>query len=220
MLRQRGAKDRERFAVALESVGFDQGAAGRIGVAQCYFADLMAGHHGDGIGSGPDMDDATAVRAGRVIVDNGGVIENVDHLTPRQTVIPRCAIAKVTGGNERVTVRNQSEVKTRVHMAAAERESDPHIESGPGRQWRPAAIRVGITPSHPGRSPCGAGRPNPAIRRATVPSAIMEGRPAPRIIGLPIPTAIGQFTSTTATVGCQHQPQSGTSIQLPYGDRF
>jgi len=97
LLRQRRPKDRERFAVALEPVGFDQAAARRIRVAQSYFADFVAGHRGDGGGSGPDMDDATAVGAGDVIVDNGGVIENVDHLTPRQTIIPRRAIAEVTG---------------------------------------------------------------------------------------------------------------------------
>src|SRR2546430_17353602 len=41
---------------------------------------------------------------------------------------------------------------------------------------------------------------SPAVTRAATPPAIVEGRPAPRIIGLPIPAAIGPEPAATVAV--------------------
>src|SRR5205823_5463505 len=97
---------------------------------------------------------------------------------------------EVSRWNERVAIRNQSKVKSDAHAPAAEPEPDSRVEISSRRQRRPAAVRVGIAPGYPGRTPRRVRRPDPAAGRAAIPAAIMKGRPAPGIIGLPIPAAV------------------------------
>src|ERR1041384_2857452 len=69
------------------------------------------------------------------------------------------------------------------------------------RDRRPAAVIAGATPDHPGRSPDRVRRPDPAAAVVQIPSAIMEWRPTPRVIRLPIPSAIRVNPMPTITIG-------------------
>ena len=199
MLWQFRTENRQRGAVSIQAVGLDQSVACGIYVAQGHFADLGPGHGSDSISSRSYIHDCAAVRRGAEVVDDLRTIEYSHDLSAGQAITPRPVVAKVGGRDVRVAIRHQSKIKPNADPSAVEPEPGADIEVGTRRQGCPAAIPVRITPGHPSRSPGRVRRPNPAMKRAAIPSAIVERRPAPGIIGLPIPAAIGP--KPTATVG-------------------
>src|ERR1043166_1497749 len=67
-------------------------------------------------------------------------------------------------------------------------------------QGSPPAIRVMMPPCYPGWTPDPVGHPDPTPARMGLPTAIMKGRPAPGIVRLPVPAAIGVNPATPITV--------------------
>src|SRR5262245_35988797 len=67
-------------------------------------------------------------------------------------------------------------------IAPVEGESNSGSIARARRQWRPAAIGIGISPTHPGGSPDGIRRPTPPKTTMTKPATIVERRPAPGIV--------------------------------------
>src|SRR5439155_12980803 len=194
-------------AVSIQALGLNQSVARRVYVAQGHFPDLGPGHGSDSISSRSHIHDRAAIRRGPEVVDDLRTIEYGHDLSTGQAITPRPVVAKVGGRDERIAIRHQSKIKPDADPPAVEPESDADIEVGTRRQGRPAAIRARITPGHPSRSPGRVRRPNPPMKRAAIPSAIVERRPAPGIIGLPIPAAIGP--KPTATVGVR--PPAGVN---------
>src|SRR5215472_2822616 len=59
------------------------------------------------------------------------------------------------------------------------------------RQGSPAAMLAAHPPGHPCRSPLPVRTPHPPTAFVVMPAAIMKRRPAPRIMRLPVPAAVG-----------------------------
>src|SRR4051794_33640728 len=58
-----------------------------------------------------------------------------------------------------------------------------------------------VAPADPGGTPHGIGRPDPTDPRIGGPTTIMEWRPAPGIIGIPIPAGITPEPAATVSIG-------------------
>ncbi len=58
------------------------------------------------------------------------------------------------------------------------------------RQGSPTDVAATRTPRNPGRSPTGAGNPDPGIARVIIPPAIVITGPGPRLITDPVPAVI------------------------------
>src|SRR5258708_1657510 len=126
-----------------------------------------------------------------VVVDDRGLVVNGPDLLLFVEVLARpfAYLPKVT---EVEVVPIQAEVEAHIDVLPAEQEIPGHgVVMRGGRQWRPAAVVAACAPSDPGRSPHPIGKPNPAVMRMEMPAAVVENRPAPGIIGGPIPAMIG-----------------------------
>jgi hypothetical protein len=63
-------------------------------------------------------------------------------------------------------------------------------------------MAISVTPANPGWPPNPVRCPAPAQATMAKPAAVMKRRPAPCVIGTPIPTAIGPHPASTIVVGC------------------
>src|SRR6202040_4002161 len=86
---------------------------------------------------------------------------------------------------------HEAVVRRGVQVEAAEADSDADGEACLGRQRRPADIAAAVPPVDPRRRPDVARHPAPAQRSVLVPAAVVEGRPAPGLIGRPGPPVVG-----------------------------
>src|SRR4051812_12854607 len=124
-----------------------------------------------------------------VVVHDGAVTIESRGASRGDDMFDRTAIGEMRRRNEREMLVAQTEVKTEPDIAipVSEAHSWPHVATG--RQRRPAAIVARTAPRHPARAPGVIRSPHPAYPRSAVPAAIMERRPTPRIIGVPVPSA-------------------------------
>ena len=98
----------------------------------------------------------------------------------RQEIGVEIVVPETVVGNEGEHVRAQAKID--IHrQAAAEPKPDAGSENGPGRQGRPAAVTVRLTPADPRGRPIIAGHPDPT-KGIPVPASIVERDVAPGII--------------------------------------
>src|ERR1043165_7486709 len=104
--------------------------------------------------------------------------------------VAEIAMGKIVESNKSKMVRSEAEIKVESHSHSVESPAESDVENRRRRDGRPTAIDAGPAPGDPPRTPNVARRPNPAPSMMQLPPAIMEWRPAPRIIGFPVPAAI------------------------------
>src|SRR5690348_2330513 len=105
-------------------------------------------------------------------------------------VLKRMAAAEIIKITKRETARSQAETEIKAHGEAIKGPSHAGRETRTRRQRRPAAETRRIPPADPRRSPDVIGAPHPAETGRLAPPAIMERRPTPRVIRIPIPALI------------------------------
>src|SRR5512133_3356388 len=110
---------------------------------------------------------------------------------------------KVAPGDEVPVTGTQAAVVPVVAATAMERQANAKGEISPGRQGRPTAVGIAVSPGDPGRAPNSVRRPAPAPARMPEPAAVMERRPTPGIIRNPVPAVIGV------------NPAAGIEVRLP-----
>lgn len=109
----------------------------------------------------------------------------------RQGVLMPTMLAEMVIGNKGVAFRTQPKAKGKSHGPTIIGEAETGAIIGAGRQGGPAAVSVGVTPAHPGGSPNHVRPPAPPDPTMPEPAAIVERRPTPRVIRIPIPARIG-----------------------------
>ena len=124
-----------------------------------------------------------------VIIDDGGLVENLPTAFLFGAVITRMTFGKAIHGNEGETFRAQPEIKANCHTRPTIKKSHARTIYSERRQRRPAAIVIIRTPSHPRWRPDRVRPPAPAHTRVMKPTPIMK-RHTPQIIGIPIPTVV------------------------------
>src|SRR5438132_1344971 len=98
---------------------------------------------------------------------------------------------KIMQGDEGKVVRSQAKVEVQPYANAIETPTQTHIKI---RMWRhrgPPAMLSGSAPDYPGRRPDCIGHPHPAAALMHMPASIMKRSPAPGVVRLPVPAAIG-----------------------------
>src|SRR6185369_10222367 len=105
-------------------------------------------------------------------------------------VVARMAIGEMVKPHEREGRSRQAESEVRPDGCSAKAPTTGR-ETGARRQRCPATVAAGLAPANPGRAPYAIRAPHPAVARIFTPAAIMERRPTPRLIRVPIPTAVG-----------------------------
>src|SRR6185437_3525155 len=113
----------------------------------------------------------------------------------------RHAVVEMAERHEDEIVDAEAEGEVETDGTAEIGEAEARTVTGRGRQWRPAAVIVVISPGNPGWSPDRVGRPAPAPVPIVEPAAIMKRRPAPGIIRDPAPAAIGVGPMAVITIG-------------------
>ena len=165
------------------------------------------------------IDDRIIVPANNV-VHHGGVVENLARLMVRHAVAIIAAMVKIVEGHKRETIPRQAERKTRAARIAKIGEAHARRVTRRRRQRCPAAIRIRRAPAHPRRSPFRSRHPAPAPTRMRIPTTIVKRCPAPRIIRIPIPAAIGPLPATAMAIrtpagrGHHHGRPPATAIAL------
>jgi hypothetical protein len=110
---------------------------------------------------------------------HGGPVEKPPHFVIRHQMTAQVAAGEEIETNKREVIHGQTEAEIETDMASEVGESDPGEEAGCGRQRRPAAVAVGISPTHPCRTPDGIRRPAPTPATMMEPAAVMKRRPSP-----------------------------------------
>jgi len=139
----------------------------------------------------------------RVVIDDRRALINIFHLRRRQLMPAKIALGKIVHRDERKMVRSQPEIEVHSDRRAVETPSRASIEDGMGWHRRPAALITRAPPNHPRRSPRPIRHPHPTGAIMLRPTAIMKGRPTPRIIRLPEPAGV-----------CVH-PVAAVAIRFP-----
>lgn len=78
---------------------------------------------------------------------------------------------------------------------------DVNIDVDAGAHGCPSVVSTATSPGYPGRSPFIAGNPCPSVVVVIIPSPIMEGCPAPRVIRYPGIAVIGHYPISVSSVG-------------------
>src|SRR5688572_11067833 len=144
----------------------------------------------------PNKIAADAVIHDRVVVSNdvdvydGTVLVKVPGLLLVHYVISDPPITKAPGGDPAIIIGAVSEAETEPYIAAPVTKTNTGTDITPRRQRRPTAVRTVGAPRHPARAPGIIRVPHPTHGRRAVPPAIMERRPTPRIIRMPVPAHI------------------------------
>src|SRR6266404_2160905 len=98
------------------------------------------------------------------------------------------AIRKMVQRDEIERGGGQTKSKIRPDSLAFEGPTAVGRKSRARRERRPAAVTSRLAPAYPARTPGSIRTPDPAITRVLAPPAVVERRPSPGIIGIPIPT--------------------------------
>jgi hypothetical protein len=137
---------------------------------------------------------ASNVNAPRFLVDRGVLVLG-------EVIVIRVPITEVGQGDKRVEIGPESKVEPDVDMPAMViKPKSAHI-GAMGRQRRPTTLVGSISPGDPRRPPIGVRPPHPTRARVTEPPSIMEGRPTPGIVRIPVPTVIGPQPASMGGIG-------------------
>ena len=158
----------------------------------------------DAIHGNAAVEDGAVVIVEVVIVDDRRAIENLRRMIAVGAVITRMAFGEMIRSHEGEAADFQPEIKPDADARAAIEKSEARTIDAEWREGRPAAVFAAGTPRHPRRRPDGVRPPAPAEARMTEPAAVMKRR-APRVIGIPIPAAVGI------------NPVAAVAVRLPAG---
>lgn len=139
-------------------------------------------------GHAPVYDDVV-VHDSRVVHDCS-LAEHIAHLQRRQRAMGQIMTRKIVYSYEGEMFRVQAEIKTDSYMHSVITPAAAKVINRVRRQGRPAAGVTSGAPGDPRRTPDSIRAPNPAGMRVHIPPAIVERRPAPGIIRVPVPAAI------------------------------
>src|SRR6266850_3468767 len=122
--------------------------------------------------------------------DRHRTVVNPYHVLAMHRVARQVEIAKTPCRNKGEATRSDWEIEIESDRVTPVSETKARPETSRRRQGRPAAIVIRISPGYPGRRPNTVRLPAPTQMSMTEPTAIVERRPAPRIIRQPVPAAI------------------------------
>lgn len=199
--RRRRTHDHRTIAFHAHPVGVSPGGTARHGiVADGHLSDLMAHGPVDASNRNAVVDHDIVVSIDEVVDDHGAIIHN-RHLMRRRAITIRPGITETIPWHEGIAGGREIESKTDVHRRVAISESHPDAPSRPWWHRRPAAIVVARAPRHPGRSPAGVRPPAPSMTWMIVPASVVECGAAPRVVGLPVPSAVAVKPAATLAIG-------------------
>ena len=146
------------------------------------------------------VDDGVVV-PDHVVVHDGGVAINIDHLRARHEMAAGVVVTEISHAHERVVEGAEAEFKTDAHMAAVVAEAHAADIAGFRRQRGPAAVVPLGTPTHPRRSPSQTRCPEPAGASMMIPAAVVKRGPAPRVVRVPIPAVVRPVPTPAVAIG-------------------
>lgn len=116
------------------------------------------------------------------VVNHGGIVVNPRVFIMRHAMFPRPMVGEMSERDKRVKIGAQSKTKTGAYISAMEREPDTGSKNRSGRQGRPAAIIIVVSPTYPSGTPFMTGHPTPAAARMMKPAPVVKRCPSPGII--------------------------------------